>query len=61
MALLLFIQLLLLAIQYVALRTLLFFSPAVRAGLWVLLVAAVTLPSQLPYPHHSVYCVVNIK
>ena len=35
-------------------------KPHVRAGLWVLLVAAVTLPSQLPYPHHSVYCVVNI-
>ena len=42
-----------------------FFFPrqnnAVRVGLWVLLVAAVTLSSQLPYPHHSVYCIVNIK
>ena len=34
---------------------------AVRAGLWVLLVAAVTLPSQLNYPHHPMYCIVNIK
>ena len=29
--------------------------------LWVLLVAAVTLPSQLPYPHHRLCIVVNIK
>ena len=26
-----------------------------------MLVAVVTFPSQLPYPHHSVYCIVNIK
>ena len=26
----------------------------------ILSVAAVTLPSQLPYPHHSVYCIVII-
>ena len=31
------------------------------AGLWVLLVAVVTLPSQLPYPHHFVYCIVDMK
>ena len=46
----------LLSLKYVAYRTRLFFLPcsnhAVRAGLWVLLVVAVTLPSQLPYPHH---------
>ena len=28
-----------------------------RAGLWVLLVAAVTLPSQFLYPHHRL-CIV---
>ena len=28
-----------------------------RAGLWVLLVVAVTLPSQLPYPNHHM-CIV---
>ena len=42
-----------------------FFPPplnhAVRAGLWVLLVALVTLPSQLPYPHRRLCIVVNIK
>ena len=32
----------------------------VRAGLWILLVEAVTLPSQLLYPHHS-FCIVNIR
>ena len=34
---------------------------AVRAGLWVLLVMAVTLPSQLPFPHHCFCFIVNIK
>ena len=38
-----------------------FFLPrlnhAVRTGLLVLLVAAVTLPSQLPYPHHHL-CII---
>ena len=29
--------------------------------LWVLLVAAVTLPLQLPYPHHRLCIVVNLK
>ena len=49
------------------LGVLFFFSSPAKATLsgrgygLVLLVAAVTLPSQLPYPHHSVYCIVNIK
>ena len=54
----------LLSLSYVAFM-LFFFLPClnhtVRAGLWDLLVTAVSLPSQLPYQHHFVYCIINIK
>ena len=36
-------------------------KPLVKAGLWVLLLAAVTLESKLPDHHHFVYCILNIK